>query len=362
MRLIYLSTSRIPGEKANTYQVLQMCDAFSQIKLEIILLHPKRINIPPLSQVRNIRKFYNLKNDFTIIELPALDLFPVSNKLFSNFPKLLNIFNRISFRLLLLTYCVSLLFYLKDHHAKFYYCRDLTIIQWIGKIYPKLRSKMIYEAHVFPDQSYRGKTHTNLHNYIGGLITTNTYISDFFLKKGINSEKILIAPNGVDLDRFIQINKDKNEIRALLSLPSDIIIVGFVGQLEALEKERGIAQIIEAISILKKKYPNMKVSLCCVGGTEDICLKYQLIANNFELNETEAIFIRQVPPQVIPQYLCAFDICVLPFPRTRYYTYEVSPLKLFEYMASKQVILSSKLPSIQEILKHKYNAYLVESK
>jgi len=105
----------------------------------------------------------------------------------------------------------------------------------------------------------------------------------------------------------------------------------------------------------------MKVSLCCVGGTEDICLKYQLIANNFELNETEAIFIRQVPPQVIPQYLCAFDICVLPFPRTRYYTYEVSPLKLFEYMASKQVILSSKLPSIQEILKHKYNAYLVES-
>ena len=38
----------------------------------------------------------------------------------------------------------------------------------------------------------------------------------------------------------------------------------------------------------------------------------------------------------------------------------ISPLKMFEYMASKKIILASNLKVYSHILKHNYNALLIE--
>ena len=74
MRLLYLSTARIPGEKANTYQVLQMCDAFSAVGMKVTLLHPKRVNTPEMRQIKDIKGYYKLHNHFPFEELPTIDL------------------------------------------------------------------------------------------------------------------------------------------------------------------------------------------------------------------------------------------------------------------------------------------------
>jgi glycosyltransferase involved in cell wall biosynthesis len=49
-------------------------------------------------------------------------------------------------------------------------------------------------------------------------------------------------------------------------------------------------------------------------------------------------------------YQKACDIMLMPFPQNEHYSYYMSPLKMFEYMASKRPIIATNLPSIKEIL------------
>jgi len=65
--------------------------------------------------------------------------------------------------------------------------------------------------------------------------------------------------------------------------------------------------------------------------------------------------------KTVPIWLRSADILLMPHPNTIFYQKYVSPLKLFEYMCSKNPIIASNLPSIQEILEHKKNSYLVDA-
>jgi glycosyltransferase involved in cell wall biosynthesis len=58
-------------------------------------------------------------------------------------------------------------------------------------------------------------------------------------------------------------------------------------------------------------------------------------------------------------YQKAGDILLMPFPDIEHYAFYMSPLKMFEYMASRRPIVASDLPSIREIL-NENNAVLVK--
>src|SRR5262249_37644475 len=60
-------------------------------------------------------------------------------------------------------------------------------------------------------------------------------------------------------------------------------------------------------------------------------------------------------------WIRACDVTTIPFPYTEHYAYFASPLKLFEYMAAGVPIIATALPSLQDILRHGDNAWLVES-
>jgi len=72
------------------------------------------------------------------------------------------------------------------------------------------------------------------------------------------------------------------------------------------------------------------------------------------------LLITQKPNKEIPFYLKAADVLVLPNKKgediSEKYT---SPLKMFEYMASKRPIVASDLPSIREIL-NDHNSIIME--
>ena len=66
MKLIYISNTRLPSEKANSYQTVQMCNSFSKSFDEVELWTGKARNTPELQDIKDIFGFYNIKKTFSI--------------------------------------------------------------------------------------------------------------------------------------------------------------------------------------------------------------------------------------------------------------------------------------------------------
>jgi glycosyltransferase involved in cell wall biosynthesis len=54
------------------------------------------------------------------------------------------------------------------------------------------------------------------------------------------------------------------------------------------------------------------------------------------------------------------DVFVAPYPENEHYSFFMSPLKIFEYMASRKPIITTSLPSVKEVLEDGKNAMLIE--
>lgn len=158
--------------------------------------------------------------------------------------------------------------------------------------------------------------------------------------------EFVIAPNGVDFDRFAN-QPDPGEARRLFSLPQKVT-VGFSGHFYP---GRGTQLLYD----LAKAFP--EIQYLWIGGREDD-IEYWKDKSTSEgiKNITLTGFIEN---SRLPGYLAAADILLIPFDRvvtgsSGGNSAEIcSPMKLFEYMATGRAIVSSDLPVIHEILNEK---------
>jgi len=63
-------------------------------------------------------------------------------------------------------------------------------------------------------------------------------------------------------------------------------------------------------------------------------------------------FTGMVPYSQVPKYLSAMDICLIPF-KVNAISENALPLKLFEYMACEQPVISTELPGIKTVAGNK---------
>lgn len=314
LKLLYLSNHRLPTEKAYGIQITSMCDAFARTGLRVHLLVPKRNN----PSGKSIFEYYGIENNFSMEEVFSPDF---------HFPGVLA---ALAFVIKMFISSAVLSFHALFQGGDIIFSRDelpLCLLSFF-------RKNLIFEIHRYT------RSRLLLYRFLAwrgvSYIAITQGLKNDLVLSGVPANKILVAPDGVRLERFIDL-PSQSEARRRLHLPEDGPIIVYAGHLYRWK----------GVDILAEAAQDVDGRIIFVGGTEgDIA---RLRTNYGTIPNIMIVGHRQ--HHEIPLWLRAADVLVLPNRSdaniSERYT---SPLKLFEYMAAGTPIVASSLPSIREIL------------
>ena len=334
----YITNNRIPSEKANAFQIAQMCSALASQGAEVTLFYPARRNLQKFDGV-DLFDYYKLPCNFKLQPLPCVDLFHLSG---GNV-----VVEQPIFLLQTFTFALSLIQALRHESFDVYYARDIFVLGTILAAFRKLKKRMFFEAHTFPESKFGREWQRRVIKRLGGVISINSALADQYLGFGISPHNILIAPDAVDIKRYEGLTKEESRKRLGIG---DWRLVVYTGHLY---EWKGASVFAEAASLLEN------VRALIVGGTEGDVRRLRSEVTERGWKNVEVV--SYVAPDQIPLYQVAADVVVLPnSAKSEISRLHTSPLKLFEYMASGTPIVASDLPSLREVLCHNENAILVE--
>ena len=326
MKILYLSTSYIPSRRASSMQVMKMCQALTQQGHQVTLVTKA---CPPRQEagVEDDYGFHAVEPIFSIKKLPR----PV-------------------WRGGGLVYIWYIWWTLRAQQDKFdlVYSRDLAGAQLATCFnYP-----VLYEVHGVP----QGRLSRYL---LQILVNTPTFRRLVVISKGLKQDlsnldllptrdKIIIAHDGSEL---FDVNDSDPMDRSVFD-SNRCLNLGYVGHLYP---GKGMDVIVE----LAKRFQEHTFHI--IGGREkDLSVwKRKTLSNNLS-------FHGFVNPSKISSYYRRLDLLLLPPQRHVYgasgrddISRWMSPMKMFEYMATGKPIVSSDLPVLREVLEHERNALLV---
>jgi glycosyltransferase involved in cell wall biosynthesis len=162
---------------------------------------------------------------------------------------------------------------------------------------------------------------------------------ELYEKKSMINKRTYVIPNAVDSELF---GKASDE---LTSVPSKLLnirhpIIGMVGNLH----QRIDFELIRSIAA-----GHLGWSFVIVGdwvGANPNFINSDLIKQLKK--KTNVHWMGPQPLEMLPNYLKAFDVCLIPYAEDNPLNISCSPLKLYEYLATGKPIVSTNLPSVQE--------------
>ncbi len=162
---------------------------------------------------------------------------------------------------------------------------------------------------------------------------------------GVEEKKILITPNGVNIENFT-LQHDIPHYKAKLGL-KDKKVLGFVG---FVREWHGLERVVELLT----KFDADDLHFLIVGdGPACNFIMDKAKQNNVEKKLTITGIVDR---ENIKDYIAAFDIALQPS-----VVDYASPLKLFEYMILGKAIVAPKQDNITEVVTDEYNALLFEA-
>ena len=347
MRLFYITNTRIPSERASAYQVMQMCAAFAAHNVQVDLVYPRRRTYGQWGGISDAYAYYGVPASFSLQPVSCVDLIKtvtIDHPQLSATP-----LPRLGHYLQTGTFALKALQQLLIHRAGVCYARDLTALALLRAADPQRRWRLFYEAHTTPETPWSRRQARWLAARLDGIVTITDSIRQFYLELGVPPERVLTAPDGVDLARYRQL-PDKAAARLRLELPTEQPLICYTGQLY---RWKGVHTLIEAMAALPEAL------LCLVGGAPGELAEARALVR--ELGLENVVITGHVAPELVPLYQVAADVLVLPNTAQAAISREhTSPLKLFEYMAAGRPIVASDLPSLREVLRHGDNAWLVQ--
>jgi len=304
--IYYVAELNLPSRSAYSIHVMKMCEAFAKKKIvKLFLISCQNQNI--------IKNNYNIKNDFNI--------FAIFKK-----EKKLNFFTFFIYTLKIL---------IKKLDKNYIFISRSIIFALIASI---LSKKVILELH--HEITGFSKILYFICKYLGLLKNLNYIFLNNQLNKiyNVSNNKFIVLDDAVDIDDF-NINK-KNKYK------NTCVYIG------SFFEGKGIEQIFRLA-----KYNN-KINFHIYG-------EKKFLKKNVPLIKNIKIF-NYVNYKEIPKVLANYEIALMPYQKKvkgrtsinieKY----MSPLKMFDYLASKMVIIASDMKIYKHILKNNYNCMLVE--
>jgi len=176
------------------------------------------------------------------------------------------------------------------------------------------------------------------------------------IEQGVEASRILVTPNGVELESYAARAGGEARARALADLgvecgpglggaPPDGLVLGFVGYTRAWHR---LDLAIEAL-----RRPALRAARLVIVGEGPAHADLREAAARAGVLE-RVHFAGGRPHASIPGLLSAFDVALVPAINPY-----ASPLKLFEYMAAGLPTVAPDQENLREVLEHGVNALLV---
>lgn len=320
MKIHYLATARIPSKTANSLQIIKMCEAFSLIGHDITLISPNLV-----TKNNSIKNYYDLKKKFRIYKVGKIkrDIKGIQSILTPL--KILKKSFSIECDIIVtrnLVISLFLIIFKKKHIFEIH--DDLNIggkkISYIFKLFKLLNSKSIIKL----------------------IFITNELKRHISKKYRYNKNNFEILPDATDI-RSRDIPKKKK------------IKNKKIGYFGSIYSSRGIPLIIKLSKIDKDN------NYFIYGGS-----KHEVKKIHNYTNKNLKIF-SQISYKEVKKKIKKMDILLMPYSKNVTFSGDygniinfMSPMKMFDYLASGKIILSSDIKVLREILIDKYNSILIK--
>ena len=324
MNIVAIAGSMIPSDTANSIQVMKACSALAQLGHNLTLIVPENRQSEignRKSGIVNLKSHYGLQTEFPIEWLSSS-----SRRLFT-----------------------------WESVRRARELRPDLLYTWFpqsavfGLLY---KLPVIFEIHIQPTGMFGPAWHRVFANLRGkkrlvSITQALVNILEQDYKMRLQPNEVVIAPNGVDLERFASL-PDPITARRQIGLRESPTVM-CTGHLYA---GRGV----ELFLSLAKSIPHTQ--FVWVGGRpEDITTWKNRAATE---NISNITFTGFIPNSDLPLYQAAADILLMPYSRsimgssgTADSASVASPMKMFEYMAAGRAIVTSDLSVIREVLNEK---------
>jgi glycosyltransferase involved in cell wall biosynthesis len=341
-RIVYITGSRLPTEKAHGLQIAKMCEAFARRGARVALLHPRRFQRDRALRAESIFRYYSVDPIFEVGQLPNIDPTrldsvlpaPVSRAIFFAHSFLWGCFVAREARRRA-----------QSSRGAVFFTRDIATAYWLTRF----GLPTAYEGHTLPRRGRRALLRRVARQPALRLtVAVTSFLRQEFLDMGFSAEQTVTLPNGVDFRRFGEA-PERAACRRMLGLPIDRPIIGCFGRFHTQGEEKGLPELVRATARFAAASGERPL-LLCVGGPMSAEAHYHEIARRARVPEGMLRCVDHVPHRDAPLWLRAFDVAAAPFPDSPHYARFMSPLKLPEYMASGTPILATDLPACREAL------------
>jgi glycosyltransferase involved in cell wall biosynthesis len=176
---------------------------------------------------------------------------------------------------------------------------------------------------------------------------------ELVLERGVPEERVIVNPNGVDLERFAG-SGSMRSARRRLGFSDDDVVFGFVSSFITFHGADVLAQAFVEVA-----QASPQARLVLIGDGDERPRAARILGNL--IRERRVVMTGRVAPSDIPLHLAACDVLVsphVPLPGNR--RFFGSPTKLFEYMAAGKAIVASDLGQIADVLDDERTALLVD--